>query len=149
MRGFEVDAPARLEQPRGLLQQQSRIAQMFDQVHAGDGIHRSRGPGQPVPLKIGALELAAGGIFLRRALPVCRKEPEVRSQLGDVAQRLAIRRAQVQQGASPRRAGDKPGAGIHPGKRSQASPVHGFSQYVRVNLIEQVRRLRYPMALIQ
>ena len=77
MRGFEVDFSAGFEEAGDFGDQDCQVVQMFDQVHAGDGVHRLVLPRQCFSVEIGLAVLTSGRIAVWLAGDVDGVEVEV------------------------------------------------------------------------
>ena len=95
MRRFEVDLSAGFEEAGDFGDQYPQIVQMFDQVHASDGVHRMVWPGQGFGVEVGLEVLASGWIAVWLAGDVHSVEAEVRAQFVEVAEGFAIGGAEV------------------------------------------------------
>jgi len=124
MRCLEVNSPARSKHSAGFGKQQSQIVQVFDQMHASDGVHRTVRPRQLLFFQIDLTKFASRREFLWRLGFIDSEKAYVRTQFSHVTECLPVRCAQIQQGTSIRSCSHKTRARIHPWKISQSCPIH-------------------------
>lgn len=124
MRRLEVGEAAGLEQSRDLREQIGQRVEVFDDVHAGDHVHRMVGPRKFVGGEIESAEVARGGIFFRVTELVGGMKSEIGAELGDVIERFAIGRTEIKQRAVHRSPRDVRGSCVQRWKSAQVFPVH-------------------------
>lgn len=95
MRGFEIGLSAGFEQAGDFVDQYRQIVQMFDQVHASDGVHRMVWPRQGFGVEVGLAVAASGRVAVWLPGDVHGVEVEVGAQFEEVAEGFSVGRAEV------------------------------------------------------